>query len=124
MTNITIAVGVILILLGVVGYFGTGMVSITAMIPTFFGLPILILGLLSRNEKLKMHAMHGAVLLALIGFIGSAMRGFPKLFSGNEDAVSTAVIMQLVMAVVCGVFVALSIKSFIDARSEQNAQSL
>ena len=45
MKIITIGFGVLLILLGVGSYIGTGMTSLTALIPAFFGVAYLYLGL-------------------------------------------------------------------------------
>jgi hypothetical protein len=100
-------------------FFGTGSEHITALIPAFFGLVFVILGLLSRRDKLRMHTMHAAAALALIGCVVTAVMGVPKtvtLLSGGEVARPVAVIEQDVMAVLCAIFVALCVKSFVDAR--------
>lgn len=122
MANTTIITGVILTIMGVGGYFGTGTSSITAMIPAFFGVPIAILGVVSNNEKYRMHAMHFAVLLGLIGFLGGAVMGIKGLATGKFDERPTAVILQLAMGVVCLVFVVLCVKSFIDARKARESK--
>ena len=72
MARITIGVGSLLIILGLVGYFvlaepdEAGAKSITAMIPAFFGVPILLLGFVATKAALRKHAMHGAVLLGFV----------------------------------------------------------
>ena len=106
-----------LILMGLGGYFATAMVSVTALIPAFFGLPIAILGQIAKNEARRKHAMHGAVLLGLLGFLGSVpgLMKLPQLFAGAAER-PTAVAMQALMAVLLGVFVVLCVKSFIAAR--------
>jgi hypothetical protein len=125
---ITIFFGVVLILLGLVGYFATGAVSVTALIPAFFGLPLVVLGLLARMDHLRKHVMHAAVLIGLVGFLFPAIRAVPKVptlvssgrvvvtADGQERDLTFAVTLQLAMALVCGTFVALCVKSFIDAR--------
>jgi hypothetical protein len=116
--NLTIVFGVVLIVLGLGGWFGSGGASITALIPAVFGVVLAILGFIARNEKARKHAMHAAVIIGLLAFLGSA-RGLvqlPALISGGEVARPAAVIAQSVMAVLMGVFVALCVKSFIDAR--------
>lgn len=123
MPSVTIGLGVLLILLGIGGYFGLGRVSITALIPTFFGLPLFILGLLAQKENLRKHAMHAAATLGLLGFLGSA-RGLPNFFiliTGGDVARPKAVIMQSIMAILCVVFTGLCGKSFIDARRQREA---
>ena len=66
MAKITIAVGLILIGLGLYGYFGAdeGKTSPTALIPAFVGAPILLLGALALKDSMRKHAMHGAVIVA------------------------------------------------------------
>lgn len=115
---ITVGLGAILVLLGFGAYIGSSAQSITALIPAFIGLPILILGLLAKNEKNRKIAMHIAVILALLGFVGT-VPGLIKLFShlgGAEIERLQAVYVQSVMAVLCLIYLILAVKSFIDAR--------
>jgi hypothetical protein len=118
MPTITIVYGLLLTLLGLGGYFGSGGASITAMIPAFFGLPLLSLGFLARTERFLKHAMHGAAMLALLGLLGSA-RGtlkLPTLLAGGQLERPQAVIAQSVMAILSLIFLVLCIRSFIQAR--------
>jgi len=114
-SKITIAVGAILIALGLIGYLGTGMVSWTALIPAFFGLPLLILGILALQEGRRKNAMHAAVAIGLLGFLGGAFSFVRPLLSGGEMKPMAAT-MQGLMALTCAAFVGLGVKSFIDAR--------
>lgn len=118
MAATTLAFGTLLILLGVVGYVATGAASITALIPALFGLVLLVLGLLARNEAWRKHAMHAAVVVGLLGFLGSApgLRSLPALFAGEPVARPAAVISQSLMAVLSLLFVVRCVRSFIDAR--------
>ena len=79
MAKLSIAYGVIFILMGLYSYFGISSESVTALIPAFFGVPMLILGWLGLNEKYLKHAMHGAAVLTLLGFAGTA-GGLIKFF--------------------------------------------
>ncbi|MEM1008321.1 MAG: hypothetical protein AAGJ35_04895 [Myxococcota bacterium] len=118
MAKVTMVLGAILIVMGLGAYFGTGAKSITAMIPAFFGLPIVLAGAVALKEKLRMHAMHVAVLLTLLGFLGGA-RGFVglfKLLKGGTVQRPNAVYVQVGLSVVCLVHVILSVRSFIQAR--------
>ena len=114
------AFGIALIALGLGGYFGTGRVSATALIPACFGVPLLVLGWAARNSTptVRRHTMHLAALLGMLGLIGSGVRAFSKLgklLSGQAEHPS-AVILQLIMAVLCVVFVGLCVRSFVAAR--------
>ncbi|HYT93159.1 MAG TPA: hypothetical protein VEL76_30860, partial [Gemmataceae bacterium] len=79
MAHVTIAFGLLLIVLGVGGYFGSKRVSKTALIPTFFGVPILALGLVALKDEWQRGALYGAVGLAVLGFLGAG-RGLPGLW--------------------------------------------
>jgi len=115
MAKISIIIGVLLIILGLYGYFGLNSESVTALIPAFVGLPLLILGWFALNEKYRKTSMHIAAAIALLGFIGSAMRAVPALFK-NEIANQEAFTVQMLMAVLCLIFVVQAVQSFIKAR--------
>jgi len=121
MAKLTIVYGVIFILMGLYGYFGISSESITALIPTFFGIPMLIFGWLGLNEKYLKHAMHGAAVLTLLGFGGtvSGLIKFIKMLGGAETARPAAVTVQATMAILCLVFLVLAVKSFIDVRKNR-----
>lgn len=121
MAKITIIIGILLIALGVGGYFGGGQASMTALIPAFFGLPIALFGAMALKEKLRMHAMHGAVLLGLLGFVGALMSPIMKLIGGKTIELNLATSLQLVMALICLIFVVLCVRSFIAARKSRDA---
>jgi uncharacterized membrane protein len=112
-----ITVGLLLILIGIVSYVGSGGASVTALIPAFFGVPIFACGLVARNELRRKHAMHGAVVFGLLGFLGS-LRFVPQLgqaMSGQAER-PLAVYAGTAMCVICLVFVIACVKSFIAAR--------
>lgn len=118
MRTVTIAYGGVLVLLGLVAYFGLGRESVTALIPTFFGVPVLILGLLAARQDLRRHVMHGAAALGVVAVLGTAsglVKGVRAL-GGAELARPEAVAVQSVMAVLSVAFVALCVRSFIHAR--------
>ena len=122
MAKQSIILGIILILLGLISYFGISSESITALIPTFIGIPMLVLGYLALNEKYRKHAMHLAAVLMLIGFGGtvSGLIKFLCLLGGAEFERQNAIIVQAIMAVLCLAFLFLAIKSFIDARRKKS----
>jgi len=109
--------GAFLILIGIIGYvYGAmdGRPSITALIPAFFGIVLAILGAIANSKpNLRKHLMHGALLVALIGFIVPIVRILSRI---STISLSPAVISQMAMALICLIFLALGIKSFIDAR--------
>lgn len=122
MAKISIACGLVLIGLGLGGYFGTGMTSWTALIPAYFGIAIALLGALALNDAYRMHAMHGAVLLGLIGFVAAGYRVVKVAIAGNIE-LPVAFALQLAMSLICAVFVALCVRSFIQARKARKSAS-
>ena len=118
MASTTIVFGALLALLGVGGYFVSGAASVTALIPAFFGLPLIVLGFLARSDSMRRHAMHGAAVLALVGCAG-ALFSLMRTPSGPRSPV--AVFSQAAMVVLTAAFVALCVRSFKAARLARTA---
>jgi len=118
MAQLSIYFGAVLILIGFISYFATGQQSVTALIPAFFGTLILISGILALKEKFRKISMHSALIIALLGFIGT-VPGLLKLvylIGGDDIARPAAVIVQSLMATLCVIYICFGIKSFINAR--------
>ena len=120
MPSTTRTLGIILIVLGLIGYFGTGRVSVTALIPAFFGAVFVVLALVARSDAARKHAMHAAVAIALLGLLGTLVRLVPALGAGQ--LARPAVLAQLVMSILLAGYVALGVKSFKDARRARLAR--
>jgi hypothetical protein len=116
MGPLAIVFGVLLSLIGIGFFASTGfeMSKATALIPVGFGIPLIVLGVIALNEKAKMHAMHGAAIVGLLGFLMPTVMVILGLARGGEF--DTPKIEQTIMAALCGIFLGLCIKSFIDAR--------
>jgi hypothetical protein len=115
MPKLTIVFGVMLIVLGAAAYFATGQSSLTAMIPAAFGTVLLFVGALACRQRLRKHAMHAASIVGLLGLVGGLERPVRAAIAG-EIHLTAAVIAQLLMALVCGVYFALCVRSFVQAR--------
>ena len=124
MAKLSITYGIIFILMGLISYFEISSESITALIPAFFGVPMLILGWLGMNEKFLKHAMHGAAVLMLLGFFGtiSGLIKFFKMLGGIQPERPAAVTFQAIIALMSLVFLILAGKSFIDARKNKKSK--
>lgn len=96
MAKITRTFGILMIVLGLIAYFGSGMVSMTALIPAFFGAAILACALLSA--RLGKPALIGALVLAVLGVLGPAGRVVPMAARG-ELPLNTATVVQIAFAV-------------------------
>ena len=124
MPKITILYALLLIALGLVGFLGFGRSSLTALIPAFFGILVLVAGILARDEKLRRHAMHAASALGLLGFLGT-VTGLIKVFTligGGEVTRPAAVVSQAVMAVLSLIFFIFCLQSFIAARRKPSGE--
>jgi hypothetical protein len=119
MPRIIFSFAILFVLLGLAAYFGTGAQSWTALIPAILGVMLAGAGALSLKH-LK-HGGHAAATIGLIGFLGTArsLTKIPALFSGGLER-PEAVAVQAVFAVLCLVFLALCVKSFIDARKARS----
>lgn len=113
-----IVTGVVLIVLGVAGYFLGGSQSYTAFIPSVFGLLILI-GSLIATKNLKL-GMHMAAVFGLLGFLAPLGRLIPTAAKGSLT-LDLATISQVLMIIICGIFVWLCVLSFKRARKQRAA---
>lgn len=126
MSKLSTTIGILLIILGIASYVLTGAASATALIPAFFGVAFVGLGVLgAKKESMRKHAMHAALLLAILG-IGGSFGGLISVFSalgGSEIERPAAAIGQAIMAIICIFFVVAGVQSFIAARKEQTADT-
>ena len=73
MAKVTLVFALLLCVLGLAGFLGTGSEHPTALIPTWFGLALGLFGFLaiSPDEKRRKLFMHINVTIALLGFLGA-----------------------------------------------------
>ena len=117
MAKVTLVFAVLLILLGVGFYLGTGSKAPTALIPAWFGVALGFSGMLaiSPKESRRKLFMHVNVTIGLLGFLGAAGRVISVLVSGRTPDM-VAVVAQLLMAGLLLIYVVLCVRSFIAAR--------
>jgi hypothetical protein len=122
MAKLTILFGVILIAIGSWGFFATGAMHPTALIPTYFGLVLGWAGTLALAQPEKrMVWMHIAVTAGLLGFLGAGAMVIVELVKahGAPLAHPAAVEAQTAMAATCLIFVVICVRSFIAARRDR-----
>ena len=122
MSKISIFFGLLLVTLGLAFYVATGSEQTTALIPTFLGCFIMLLGMIALVPKFRKHAAHGAALAGLIGILGGLGMGLKTMISGNVER-PPAVAEQLIMGVICVGYLAFCVKSFISARKAMKASA-
>lgn len=124
MPKLAIMIGNLLILVGIVGYFVTDRVSLTALIPSAFGVLLALLGVLALVKPgARKHAMHVAAALALVGLLGtiSGVIKLVQMAAGAQLERPAAAVSQGITAALCVLFLILAIRSFIDARRQREA---
>jgi hypothetical protein len=120
MAKVTLVFAVLFIALGLVGFIGTGSVHYTALIPAALGLLLGIFGALSFSPDAGRRKlfMHINVTLGLLGFLGTIM-GLVQWFQMLGGATlknPPATESKAIMALLCLIYVALCVRSFIAAR--------
>ncbi len=112
MTNVTRAVGAVLIAVGLIAYVATGAESVTALAPALVGLAILLLGVFAGREHLRRHMIHGALVVARRGLVASLPMAVGRL-TGEAGAPQMT---SMITALICAVYVGLGVRSFVAAR--------
>lgn len=117
MAKLTLVFAALAIVLGLAGFFGTGSVHPTALIPTWIGLALAVGGFLaiSPNEGRRKLFMHINVTVGLLGFVGTAVEIFRNLLS-SKPVDMTAMVAKMALAWLMFIYVILCVRSFILAR--------
>ena len=120
MAKLTVLFGVLLIAVGLAGFLATGHTHPTALIPAGFGLLLILFGALANTEdsKKRMLWMHIAVTVGLLGFLGTVPAAIDvvRLANGVAFPHPIAVEEKAAMSLLCLLFVAFCVRSFIAAR--------
>lgn len=128
MAKVTVIFGILLVILGLVGFYGTGAIHPTALIPTWFGLALCVGGFLaiSPSESRRKIFMHINVTIGALGCIGGfveALRGYGAARSAGLDPDMKAFAAKLAMAILLLIYVNLCVRSFINARRKRQEQA-
>jgi hypothetical protein len=122
MARLTLYFGVLLMGIGIYFFIATGSTHPTPLIASGFGLVLVICGLLAYSgdaAKRKLY-MHVAVTIGLFGFLFPGFISMKDLVKAHADqrlvAHPAAVHEQLLMSILCLIFVLLCVRSFIAAR--------
>lgn len=121
---LSIVFGILLSALGGACFAATGSAHPTSLIPAAFGLLLIACGATGlAAPKVRMHAMHVAALLGLIGAGAGLGMSLPKIPAVLAETLGTyaAIWEKFAMGVISLVFLALCVKSFIAARRARKA---
>jgi hypothetical protein len=121
MAKVTLIFALLLVILGLAGYLGTGSLHPTALIPMWIGLALGIFGFLaiSPNEGRRKLFMHVSVTIGLLGILGGAIeavRGYVHATSAGQAPDLIALASKVTLAGLMLIYVILCVRSFIAAR--------
>ena len=116
MARISLLTGLALVLVGVVVTVASDSESVTSLIPAFVGVLFVALGIGGAvKPSANHHFMHAAAALSLLAILGSLGSLVGRGSSG------WALVAQVATVVVTGVFLALAVRSFKEARRSREA---
>ncbi|MEM8781395.1 MAG: hypothetical protein AAGE65_00945 [Planctomycetota bacterium] len=121
MPTITLAAGAALIAAGVgLGWISgpadadaSFMAKYSKYIPAVFGVLLAVCGVVAFKASARKHAIHVALLFAVLGILGGGAR-IPKTLANEGSAV--ALTSQFALLLICAAYLAVGIKSFVAAR--------
>jgi hypothetical protein len=121
MAKVTLVFAILLVVLGIAGYYYTGAVHPTALIPLWFGVALGIGGFLaiSPSERRRKIFMHVNVTIGVIGFLGAfitAIQGYGNARTQGIEPDMVALWDKLIMAFLMLNYTVLCVQSFIKAR--------
>lgn len=116
--NAAIAIGLVLVVLGVVAYILTEFASVTALIPSIFGVLFVVLGWAGIDASRRLPVVYGLGLVALLGFGGSAqgLVDVGTIAIGGTVDQPIAAGSQVAMAICCLVVIVHTGRSILDRR--------
>ena len=126
MAKTTLVFAILLVVLGIAGYYYTGAIHPTALIPLWWGVALGICGFLaiSPSERRRKLFMHIAVTIGMLGFIGAvvvAIQGYGSARSQGIAPDMVALWDKVIMAFLLLNYVVLCVQSFIKVRRSREA---
>jgi hypothetical protein len=124
LARLTIWFGVLIAAVSVGFWLALGRSQTAALHPAGIGVLLILCGALANtdNAKKRMLWMHIAVTLGLIGFLVTGIRAVIGLARGTAMTINPGGFEErVVIALVCLVYVALCVRSFIAARRSRLA---
>ena len=118
MVRFTTALGIALVVLGVGAYVLTSAASVTALIPAFVGIPLLVCAAVARAETRRRPALVVALAVAVLGALGSSMNAIRigEAIAGTAQRPS-AVWVSTIMFVLLVAYVVVGVRALLRSRS-------
>jgi hypothetical protein len=108
MVRFTAALGSALVVLGIGAYVLTSAASVTALIPAFVGIPLIACAALARSATRRRPALIGALVIALLGALGSSMNAMRigEAIAGTAQRPSAVWVSTIMFVLLVGYVVA------------------
>ena len=118
MVRFTTALGIALVVLGLGAYVLTSAASVTALIPAFVGIPLLVCAAVARAETRRRAALVVALAVAVLGALGSSMNAIRigEAIAGTAQRPS-AVWVSTIMFVLLVAYVVVGVRALLRSRS-------
>ncbi len=111
----TILFGLLLVAVGMGGYFLGGAKNHMALFPAVLGVAMFVCGMVAAQGAMRMLAIHVAALIGVIGFLGPLVTLF-------KDAANTAAVLAKgLTSALCLMFVLMCVNSFLEVRRARKA---
>jgi hypothetical protein len=122
MAKVTLVFAVLLVALGLVGFFGTGSQHPTALIPLWIGVLLGIFGALaiSPSESRRKIFMHINVTIGTLAFVATIVEIIRTIISG-KPLLWAAMASKIALGILLLAYVAVCVRSFIAARRGRTA---
>lgn len=124
MISLTFWTGIVLIGLGVAAYVLTAFASVTALIPAVIGVLLLVAGLIGRNPRAYRIASYAALVVGLLGVLGSAANAarIGEVFAGTAGRPS-AIITSAIMLILLVAYLIAGISLLMRERSRRRTST-
>ena len=114
----TILFGLLLVAIGLGGYYFADAKQPMALIPAVLGIAMFGCGVVAAQGAMRMLAMHVAALIGIIGFVGPMV----TIFNDITNTANTAeVLAKGLTSALCLMFVLMCVNSFLEARRARTA---
>lgn len=111
----TILFGLLLVTIGLGGYYFADAKQPMALIPAVLGIAMFVCGMVAAQGAMRMLAIHVAALIGVIGFVGPLVALF-------EDTANTAAVLAKgLTSALCLMFVLMCVNSFLEVRRARKA---
>ncbi len=114
----TILFGLLLVAIGLGGYYFAAAKQPMALIPAVLGIAMFVCGVVAAQGAMRRLAMHVAALIGMIGFVGPMV----TIFNDITNTANTAeVLAKGLTSALCLMFVLMCVNSFLEARRARTA---